>query len=196
MIKNKCACRLFKICRVVMLLLMLLTGCNTAQADDAWKKTVIDEVSSENNTAQQETDSQQSIFVHVCGAVVTPGVYELSGDSRVYDAVNAAGGMLPEADNTCLNLASQLQDGIQIQVFTKEEVVKQEKVQADNGKININTASASELTQLSGIGDSRALAIIAYRDSHGAFETIDQIKQVDGIKDGLFQKIKDKIIVN
>lgn len=188
---------------LVSILFFMLTGCaNTQEQEITWNTEVVDEVSMEFSQNVQDETQQAEIYVHVCGAIANPGVYEMSADSRVYEVIALAGGMLPEADETYLNLADKLQDGSKIQVYTKEEVqekksdVLQKNEKTEAGKININTASARELTQLTGIGDSRAEAIISYRDTQGSFQSIEQIKQVDGIKDGLFQKIKDKITVD
>lgn len=138
-------------------------------------------------------------FVHICGAVEKPGVYELSDGSRIYQAVELAGGFLPEADESGLNLAALVSDGMKIQILTREEAEtasgQDGYALADGGKININTAGAEELMTLKGIGESRAREIIAYREKHGRFSKIEDIMQVPGIKDGAFQKIKDDITV-
>lgn len=177
----------------------MLTGCGNQQEQEIlWNTEVLDEVSAEFADDAEEKTQQATMFIHVCGAVVCPGVYEMPQGSRVYEAIAMAGGMLPEADENYLNLADVLQDGKKIQVLTKEETQKKSNTSAvtEDGKVNINTATVKELTQLTGIGDSRAEAIVSYRDENGAFQAVEQIKQVSGIKDGLFQKIKEKITVN
>lgn len=145
---------------------------------------------------------QDTCFVHICGAVNEPGVYQLPEGSRIYQAVEMAGGFLPEADERCLNLAAVVADGMQITVYTKEEAAT--AVQSGGGmedsgtypsKIDINTAGKEALMTLKGIGESRAEAIIAYREEHGPFEQIEDIMLVPGIKDGAFQKIKADITV-
>lgn len=160
----------------------------------------------EKTEASQQTGEEPAVcFVHICGAVKEPGVYELSEGSRVYQAVRMAGGFLAEADESFLNLAAVIEDGMKITVLTKEEA---EKARESNtvpfpgdiegpkeGKVNINTAGRDELMTLKGIGESRADEIIAYRKSRGRFEKIEDIMQVPGIKDGAFQKIKDDITV-
>ncbi len=144
-------------------------------------------------------------FVHICGAVQEPGVYGLPEGSRIYQAVEMAGGFLPEADEDHLNLAAMVADGMQITIYTKEEVASNlpvsqgsgdmEDSQAYPSKIDINTAGKEALMTLKGIGESRAEAIIAYRTEHGPFQRIEDIMQVPGIKDGAFQKIKEDITV-
>ena len=172
-----------------------------------------------------ETTVPQKIFVDVCGAVANPGVYELDEGARVFQAVNAAGGYLPEAAVNYLNRARSLGDGQQIYVPTEEEIAEnlealaskvpealQSGASEDTGRegnsedslaegvgsnsgINLNTADAAQLCTLSGIGQSKAEAIIAYREEHGGFASIEEIMNVEGIKEGTFSKIKDKISV-
>lgn len=119
-----------------------------------------------------------------------------------------AGGFADEADSEYLNQAGNLQDGMKLYVPTKEQVEKNEvpteqgngdsllpKETADDGRVNINTATEGMLCTLPGIGTSKAKSIIAYREEHGAYEQIEDIMKVTGIKEGLFQKIRDRITV-
>ena len=144
------------------------------------------------------------IYVYICGAVAEPGVYQIEEGSRLFELIDLSGGMLESADTTSQNLARVLQDGEKIQILTEEEVNEQSKrgatistgdIGQQHGLVNINTATVQELTSLTGIGESRALAIIAYREENGLFKSIDGIKKVAGIKEGLFEKIKNKITV-
>ena len=151
------------------------------------------------------------IQVYICGAVVCPGVYTLPEGSRVYEAVAMAGGLLETAEPRALNQARLLSDGEQITVLTVEEVQGgeipvQESPGGDSGeggassgsageKVNLNTADEAELMTLSGIGESRAKAIIAYREENGKFQSIEEIMKIDGIKEKMFEKIKDSITV-
>lgn len=153
------------------------------------------------------------IYVHVCGAVVSPGVVELPEGSRVEAALLAAGGFDEAAAKDYVNLASKIEDGQQLYFPTMEEA---EALLGENGslfsgmgagistsqgaaqgtdKVNINTADVSLLCTLPGIGEARALDIIAYREAHGAFQRIEDIMQVSGIKQNAFDKISDKIMV-
>ena len=181
---------------------------------------------SDQSSAMQQPVSR-TIYVDVCGAVVNPGVYELSSDSRVFQAIEKAGGYLPGAAASYLNRARSLYDGQQIYVPTQEEVDSQtipltqdETAQdgvvqegtaqtgtaADNTadgtettqagqRINLNTADVSQLSTLTGVGESKALAIIAYREENGPFTSIEDIMNVPGIKEGTYEKIKDKIAI-
>ena len=136
-------------------------------------------------------------FVHICGEVKVPGVYELPEGSRVFEAVKAAGGFTEEASEESLNLAGVIADGMQIVILSKEEA-DQSQAEAkaqEAGLININKASKEQLMTLPGIGESRAEDIIRYREDSGGFQKIEDIMKVSGIKDAAFQKIKDSIVV-
>ena len=181
--------------------------------------------SDKETAAASNTELSEMIYVDVCGAVVNPGVFELTAGSRVFQAIEAAGGYLPEAAQNCVNRASVLTDGQQLYILTQEEMEQQglnpaelanasdisgggtagntgAGVPADaafpgqqDNKININTADETQLTTLTGIGATRAQAIIAYREENGPFASIEEIMNVQGIKEGTFAKIKDEIVV-
>lgn len=172
-------------------------------------------------TENIETNDSQSFVVYVSGYVNNPGVYELSAGSRVIDAIDAAGGYSKEAYDNYLNLASLIADGQMIYVPSEEEV-SQGNVESiagnggtsgisvngnggnsgsngtgnSGGLVNINSASKEELMTLPGIGESKADKIIAYREENGRFSTPEGIMEISGIKDGLYNKIKDKICAN
>lgn len=173
-------------------------GCGSYEAELSWDTESAADYTeaSLSETIEAET-TQESIFVYVSGAVQNSGVYELSQGSRLYEALVAAGGMTGEADADALNQARELTDGEHILVLTKEQSqdMAQQQAARQSGLVNINTAGVSELTQLSGIGESRAEAIIAYRQENGSFTQIEDIQKVAGIKAGLYEKIKDKITV-
>lgn len=156
------------------------------------------------------TDEQGTICVHVCGRVTNPGVYMLSSGSRIYEAVEAAGGLCGDAAGEYLNQASQIEDGQQIYVPSREEAAQgiaggqktggssmqtasPGAMEAEDGKVNLNTASEEQLMTLSGIGEAKAAAIVRYREEHGGFQKIEELKEVEGIKEGVFNKVKDRI---
>lgn len=168
------------------------------------------------------SEEEKTLVVHICGAVSAPGVYELPAGSRIIDAVEAGGGFLPEAEEACCNLAEEIVDGCQIYIMTKSEscadgqTEKKAGIQTspdsdmqttdrnvrsnsatalENGLVNLNTADVAALMTLPGIGESRAKAIISYREQHGAFAQIEDIMKISGIKQAAFSKIKDKITV-
>ena len=145
---------------------------------------------------ENDAESRAEIFVYVCGAVRTPGVYALPAGSRVYEAVELAGGLTEEADERAVNQAEVLKDGMQVTVPTRTEAEELRAAEGNAyGRVNINTAGVSELTRLTGIGEARAKDIIAYREAHGAFSSPEEIMKVSGIKEAVYEKIKDDITV-
>lgn len=146
------------------------------------------------------------LVVYVCGAVNEPGIYTLPVGSRLYEAVAMAGGFSKEADPAYHNLARDITDGERIyilsaketKVLTTEQQVAGESGMAnspESGRINLNTATAEQLMSLPGIGESKAAAILAYREKNGTFTDAEEIKNVSGIGEAMFEKIKDKITV-
>lgn len=189
---------------------------------DSGKHTSDADIDNGSEAVSDKEMQQSMIYVDVCGAVANPGVFQLAAGSRVFQAIEAAGGYLPEAALTCVNRAGVLTDGQQLYILTQEEMERQgldpaemakasdgqmngsagtgqntgmaAQVQQDN-RININTADEAQLTTLTGIGATRAQAIIAYREENGPFAAIEDIMNVQGIKEGTFAKIKDEIVV-
>ena len=154
----------------------------------------------ESKDERAETISDR-IYVHVCGCVKDPGVYELAMGSRRYDAVEAAGGLLDDADEACINLAQVIADGEQIYVPCVGENLRSSMEQGmagkkdADGRVNLNIADEDVLCSLPGIGASRAKDIIAYRETHGGFKDIREIMNVSGIKENLFEKICELVTV-
>ncbi|MCR5719778.1 MAG: ComEA family DNA-binding protein [Lachnospiraceae bacterium] len=176
----------------VMFLTALLTGCG--QNDRAMDFGALEEsdffYNENENLTKNSPDNK--LCVYVCGAVKNPGVYELPENSRVNDALKAAGGLLPEGDEININLAKPLSDGERI-YFPK--VSEEGKIPQDDGLVDINHASVTQLCTLPGIGESRAGDIVAYRESNGPFKQKEDIMKVTGIKTSLFNKISDLITV-
>ena len=144
----------------------------------------------------QRKASVPEIWVYVCGEVYHPGVYCLAEGSRIFEAVEMAGGMTPNAAPELLNLAAEVQDGQQIRVPGEEERLSAEEdaFSEQDSRIDINTASEQELITLPGIGTAKARAIIAYREET-PFKTIEEIMNVSGIKESSFNRIRDLIKV-
>ena len=232
-------------CSLIVLLFSLLglNGCTSKeelvvlnQAEQLVEETSAEETVQQENEPVQNPDgeqqtmeagtkepdftpqTEQKIYVHVCGAVENPGVYELTGVSRIFEAVEAAGGFTEEADGDYVNQAEILADGMKIQIPTKaqtaewiaaggilmqQEVVSLAKADAENSstqdivqqKVNINLADEAGLCTITGIGQGRAKAIITYREQNGGFQVIEDIMKVDGIKQATFEKIKEQICV-
>ena len=149
----------------------------------------------QTSASQEQADTQQTqIYVDVCGAVANPGVYVLPVDARVCDAVEAAGGFRDDAAGYTVNQARSLQDGEQLYIATvSEQATVHEAQTVEDGLVDINTATKAQLMQLPGIGEAKAADIIAYRDTHGRFENLEALMQVPGIKEGLYEKLKDRI---
>lgn len=147
----------------------------------------------------------QTVYVQVSGAVAKPGVYELEEGSRIFQAVALAGGMTEEADGSALNQAAALSDGQMVYVPKQGEPTVQGagtpsvgfgQAQQADGKVNLNTATEAELMALPGIGEAKARSILAWREQHGSFSQIEDLMEIEGIKDGVFSKIKDSIKVD
>ena len=167
----------------------------------------------ENNSNEQQLEKNENIIVHVSGAVNKEGIVELKNNSRIIDAIDKAGGLKDEADITNINLAYIIEDGMKIHIPSKEEkestiivesnidsgtVEQSNEIKSNNNKklkININTATKTDLETLPGIGESTALKIIEYRKKKGKFKLIEDIKQVNGIGENKFNKIKELITV-
>lgn len=177
------------------------SGCTHIGEATEFREAEIPEQTEETSSDEGEradTSSDTCIYVHVCGEVYTPGVYELAAGSRVFEAVEAAGGMKDTASPSSLNQAEVLKDGQQIYVPSCEEAgsMQNEMQEADDGKVNLNTAAKDELMTLAGIGEVKAEAIIRYREEKGGFTSIEELKEIEGIKEGVFAKIKDQIKVS
>ena len=178
------------------------------KADDRIELVVTDSVISTSDGAgshfdssddSTKDDSNTDIYVHICGAVINPGVYQVPAGTRVYQALELAGGSSDDAYLSGINLADKLADGQKVYIPAEGEnaegILSTDSGGVQSVMININTASEAELMTLPGIGQSRAKDIINYRVKNGLFESIDDIMKVSGIKEAAFEKIKDLIKV-
>ncbi|MFD2169189.1 helix-hairpin-helix domain-containing protein [Tumebacillus lipolyticus] len=145
----------------------------------------------------QRTPVLDKIKVHVKGEVHHPGVYQLPTDSRVVDAIQAAGGSTEGADLAGINLAQVIEDGGQIVVPSEAASAQATQPQPPQqaGKLNLNTATAEQLDTLPGIGSIRAQAIVEHRQTHGRFFQVDDLKQISGISKKLIDGLRDKVYV-
>ena len=176
---------------------------------------IFKEENEKDDEEKEEVNDNKKVIVDIKGSVVNPGVYEVDRTSRVMDVISLAGGLLEDADTSLINLAKVVSDEMTIIIYSKEEVssdkeeclcdcplinndacIKEEdtKVEEDN-YVNINTCSKEELMSINGIGEAKAKAIIDYREKNGNFNTIEDIRNVSGIGDALFEKIKAYITV-
>lgn len=217
--------RMIFICMIAVVSAFLLAGCGRKDAYVISGEILDESLVDASSVDETVLDSGPSatIYVDVDGAVLRPGVYSLPDNARVFDAVDAAGGLLPEACSEILNQAEHVSDGQKLYIMTKEEweVQKelggsqewtgtlegtgkqgqngtqgtQKQAEQDDELVDLNRATEGELCTLPGIGQTRAQAIIAYREASGGFRSIDEIQNVSGIKSGTYEKIKNKIKV-
>lgn len=153
----------------------------------------------------KELEEHKKIYCYICGAVKNPGVYECLEGARLVELVKMAGGFTKNAKDTYLNLARMVSDSEQIYVPTRKEAEEQMEYGLRDStegltknmedKVNINTADIDKLTSLPGIGQAKAKSICSYREEHGAFQSIEELKNVEGIKNGVYNKVKDLIAI-
>lgn len=146
------------------------------------------------------------IYVYICGAVNKPNVYKVKEGTRVFEVVKLAGGLTQDADANYINQSEVLKDEQYLYFPTKKEIKKEytiansaKQIQKTREKIiliNLNTATKEQLMELRGIGESKALDIINYREKNSGFKKIEEIMNIQGIKQAVFNKIKDFITVN
>lgn len=215
--KNKKIILGFFIILIMSLIVLTTYYCNNSSKVLAKVEEKVEKTKEKSNNAK----------VDIKGAIANPGVYELTDNSRVIDAINMAGGVIEGANTSLINLSKKITDQMVIVIYTNEEIenynaskIKTEYVYIEvencpdkinqacvneysnetsentsNSKININTASIEELTTLSGIGNSKAQAIIDYRNQNGNFKDIVDLNNVTGIGNSIIEKIKDNITV-
>ncbi|MCI9059490.1 MAG: hypothetical protein HFH52_06910 [Lachnospiraceae bacterium] len=163
--------------------------------------------SSETSSAQAKkpTEGQvpeqeeHALYVQVSGAVKSPGVYRLAEGSRIFQAVELAGGLLEQAEADKINQAECLKDGQMIYIPAAGEEEPEDSFgesRNEDGRVNLNTATEAELMALPGIGAAKAGSILDWREKNGGFGQIEDLMKVEGIKDGVFAKIKDSVKVD
>ena len=198
----------FRVFLVIAAAMSLLCGCGARNnvyleknAVETGELCVTEALSATETEEPDGAKEEKTCLVYVCGAVVAPGVYELDDGSRIYEAVELAGGFMEEAAEDALNLAESVTDGQMIRIPTEEEqeAVGRQGAEADSaadGKLDLNRADVAALMKLPGIGQSKAEAIVGYREEHGPFSQAEDLMKVEGIKEGVFNKIKDRIKVD
>lgn len=167
-----------------------------------------EEESMKAESAEGITEEGQDLYVDVKGAVSNPGVYQVTSDMRLMDAIELAGGFLISADQSQINLALKLTDQMVVYVPLIGEEAKEitdetslsgnlngNESEEKEGTVNINTADAVELQTLNGIGEKKAEKIIQYREENGSFQSTDELKNVSGIGDKTFEALKDFVVV-
>lgn len=208
---------------VILLFSVLICDFDKEKIKKNEKEEIKQEENQEKKNINVKTE-QSNIKIDIKGAVNNPGVYEMEKNGRVIDAVNKAGGLKKNADTSMINLSKKLEDEMVITIYTASEMKKTQsicspcecpevnnaciteneaKVNSDdkksnsqtNKKVSINTATLEELQTLEGIGQAKAKAIIGYRNTNGKFKKIEEIKNVSGIGESIFEKIKNNITI-
>lgn len=207
-----------KILIVVIIIVVGIIGYYVYSKDESEVQITDEEIMIKNNTTEEnaeESEELEKIKVHIMGAVKNAGVVELNENSRIDDAINAAGGLTKDANMDKINLAYVLEDGVKIRIpsvndkETEEEYISTDGVEtvdssiaestesenSKTSKVNINKADQAELETLPGVGSATAEKIINYRNENGKFSSIEDIKNVNGIGDSKFENLKDLICV-
>ena len=211
--------------KIFILIFILFTLYTVYDTYNFETKTEVKTQKTETVTKKEEKKETKDdkVLIDIKGEIITPGVYELTTNNTVMDAINKAGGLTKASDTSNINLSKKLEDEMVIIIYSKTEIekmneenkiecppcnnacIKEEDEKAKleketeetktTGKININEATSEELQNLEGIGEVKANAIIEYRNKNGNFKTTEDIKNVSGIGDSVYEKIKDNITV-
>lgn len=189
----------------IILLILGIIYIIKIKVDESDNMSLILETSTNEVIANSNNEEKATIKVHIDGQIKNRGVVELEEGSRLVDAVEKSGGLTEEADTSNINLAYVLQDGEKVYIYSKQEIEElkingnlNEEISSMNKKdtkININTATQTELEEITGIGPSLAQRIIEYRESNGKFKNIEELKNVSGIGDKKFESMKSEITI-
>lgn len=201
-----------KIIGIIVCFMILFIGIIIIKSFDTKEKESIDMIGVTQKAKSMESEDidVDKIIIHITGEVKEEGIIKIESGGRISDAIEAAGGLTENADIKRINLAYELEDGQKIYIPNKKDknvenyiddgvdsIILEDSDTSQNktGLININKASAEELQSLAGIGESTALSIIAYREENGKFKRVEDIKNVSGIGDSKYEKIKNSIKV-
>ena len=188
------------------------TEAETAEAAETETfDTPVKELPKQTTAEERMQETPGSCYVYLCGAVVNPGVYEVASGSRIYEVIRLAGGLADDASVSSVNQAEEVCDGQMIFLPTAEEAQAgitavelsgaagtgepSAGAERQDGRIDLNTATRQELMTLPGIGEAKADDILAYRTEHGGFSSAEEIMKIAGIKEGMYQRLKDSIKV-
>ena len=195
---------------IVIIIIIIIGVVNRKSEDNIDNEEILKKSSDivETNNEKIRNDKQvetKSIYVHVTGCVAKQGVYQLDAESRVKDLIDKAGGFCKDVDIESINLSQKLKDEMKIHVYKIGEVKNSSsknhlntslnEQNSDTSKINLNSATKEELMTLPGVGSSRADEIIKYR-AENKFQNIEDVKNISGIGEKSFEKIKEKITVD
>lgn len=198
----------FRVFLVAACCMLWLCGCGTRNnvylEESQQEEEQTETTGTEEDTLVQAQEAALMCYIYVCGAVVSPGVYMLPENSRIFEAIASAGGLTENAAKDAVNQAAFVTDGQMLRIPTVEEAAESAEALSDgadgssteDGRLDINRATVAEFMTLPGIGQSKAESIVAYRESKGTFSSVEDLMKVDGIKEGVFNKIKNSIKVN
>lgn len=178
------------------LIFICLAGCEAKEEEFLLAES--SEIEETQEDYIEETSKETNdCYVFICGQILNPGVYCVSSDSRICDVIDMAGGCLETADICAVNQAALVTDGSQIYIPAVGEYEAEGAGSTiwKDSRINLNQATKEELMTLPGIGETKAEQILEYRENHGSFSSIDELMNISGIKEGVFQKIQDYIRV-
>lgn len=207
---------------ILLIILVVIIGIALYKLDEKnKKKNVVDDISSLEIKDEEEIEIKEEIpinvFVDIKGEVINPGVYEVSKDAKVINVIEKAGGPTDYADTSLINLSKNVTSEMVIIIYNKDEVLEKKKEnvsiiveecvcpeivndaclediqESGSGLVSLNSATIEELTTIPSIGESKAKDIINYRNSIGSFTNIEELKNVSGIGDSTFDKIKNYI---
>lgn len=187
-----------KIIILFCLVTALLLGCMPEEAyvSSTVTKDTQNAIESDTLDSTEQEKQLEQVYVYVCGHVNNPGVYQLEKDARICDALKLAGGISEDGAGEALNQAEHVTDGQTLYVPGIQDMEKPIEESTEDGLLDINFAEKEDLLTLPGIGESKADTILAYRSEHGPFKKIEDLMNVPGIKEGVFQKIKPYIKVS
>lgn len=199
--------KIIKIAIAVIVIVLAIVYYFSTKDENTYDDILVNDAVVENTVEEVKQEAQKEphfMKVYVAGEVNSPGVIELEEGSRIEDAIKGAGGVKAEANLKNINLAYEVSDGEKIYIPNLSEESEEENTPESStsnsstnakGKVNINKATATELTSVPGIGASTAQKIITYREENGKFQTIEDVKKVSGIGESKFESMKDFIAV-
>lgn len=181
---------------------------NAINADSQWQEEAAEPLKEQQKEKEAAVNQAkpETIMVDVKGAVVNPGVYEAEIGDRVFDIIQLAGGLQENADKNQINFAMKVADEmvLYLPVLGEQSIENNSEApvtgsfataSSDEGKVNLNTASETELQTITGIGPSKAAAILEYRETNGRFQEIEQLMEISGIGEKTFEKLKEEVTV-
>ncbi|WP_418750241.1 helix-hairpin-helix domain-containing protein [Frisingicoccus sp.] len=185
----------YKIWILILCSVIFIGGCRSEEILLESGEAPVEAAEGEESEITEET-SEDLIYVYVCGRVKAPGVYAVRFGDRWVHALELAGGPLPEADLSGVNLASVLADGDKVYIPAEGETGAAYDGETGDSRVDINRASKDQLMTLPGIGEAKAEAIIAYRRDEGLFTAPEELMKVPGIKAGVYDQMKDSIRID